>query len=132
MQMLLESSSEFGEHPGLGIIPGKVLPIPDAGNNGELHKIPHIGWNKIYSKGEDRNPAWKRSVLTGTPSNASVYFVHSYMVVPDRPENNLAICDYDGISICAAVKKDNVYGTQFHPEKSGEIGLEVINQFLHL
>lgn len=129
MQMLMDSSEEFGLQDGLGIIPGKVTAIPPTGTDGVLHKIPHIGWNELLvPEGAD----WTGTVLGNTVRGSSVYFVHSFAAVPERPEHRLAECDYNGRKICAAVQNGLVFGCQFHPEKSGEVGLGIVQSFLSL
>lgn len=127
MQMLLDSSEEFGFQQGLGLIAGKVVAIPDTGSDGKPHKIPHIGWNELLVS-EDGN--WCGSILENTRPGSSVYFVHSYEVVPQHQQNRLADCSYNGRVICAVVRSGSVYGCQFHPEKSGEPGLDIIRSFL--
>jgi len=128
MQMLFDSSEEFELSEGLRLIPGKVVKIPDLGVNGTAHKIPHIGWNELV----EVNPnSWNNSIFDSVDKNSATYFVHSYMGVPDDDTNRLANCDYDGIQICAAVQKGNVSGCQFHPERSGEIGLNILSNFLN-
>jgi len=129
MQMLMDSSEEFGMQDGLGLIPGKVTAIPSTGGDGAPHKIPHIGWNELLvPEGAD----WKGTVLENTASGSSVYFVHSFAAVPECPEHRLAECDYNGRKICAAVRSGLVFGCQFHPEKSGEVGLSIVKSFLTL
>jgi len=129
MQMLLDESEEFGSWPGLGLIHGKVVEIPDTGTDGQPHKIPHIGWNELL---KPKARKWEGSVLGSVNDKSTVYFVHSYMAVPESEEHYLAGCDYDGRRICAAVQRDNVVGCQFHPEKSGEVGLNIISEFLRI
>jgi glutamine amidotransferase len=129
MQVMFEAGYEFGEHKGLGIIGGRVARIPDRGSDGSAHKIPHIGW------GELREAApWGGTVLEPLAGDKphSVYFVHSYHGTPTDPADLLATADYNGIAICAAVRRGNAYGCQFHPEKSGEAGLAVLKQYLAL
>ncbi|CAM3027512.1 imidazole glycerol phosphate synthase subunit HisH [Legionella worsleiensis] len=130
MQMMLSRSCEFGLHEGLGLINGEVVSIPLEGTDGIRHKIPHIGWNELIasSQGEE----WSQTLLKNIPDKSSVYFVHSFMAVPENPQNRLADVLYNGQLISAVIKNDNVYGCQFHPEKSGEVGLKIINQFLHI
>jgi len=130
MQMLMEFSEEFGEHRGLGLIPGRVIPVPKELVDGRPHKIPHIGWNHLRTT--DGNPSWEGSLLSTTPEESSVYFVHSFMAVPDDDRHQLAVCHYDGIPISAVTRKGNIYGCQFHPEKSGEIGLNMIRNFISI
>jgi len=126
MQMLMESSEEFGLQQGLGLIPGKVVAIPSTGDNGVPHKIPHIGWNELLISETNR----VGTIFDNTSSGSAVYFVHSFHVVPKFSQSRLADCDYNGRMICAAVRSDSIYGCQFHPEKSGEIGLTIIKSFL--
>lgn len=130
MQMLLDTSEEFGDHAGLGLIHGKVVAIPTTKANGSPHKVPHIGWNALL--GADPSLAWKGTILDGIEPRSCVYFVHSYTAQPARPEHRLADCDYNGRLISAAVRSGNVYGCQFHPEKSGETGLQIIKNFIRL
>ena len=118
MQLLLDVSYEFGRHPGLGLIPGEVRPIVEVipGN----YKIPHIGWNALHLKG--RHPIF-RDVQPGD----CVYFVHSYYGAKCA-ENVLATAEY-GAELTAAVGRGNVVGCQFHPEKSGDVGLKILKAF---
>lgn len=123
MQMLFDSSDEFGHHAGLGLIPGKVTRLPEQGHQGS-HKIPNIGWEKL-------NPArsWSNTLLDGLSTDPFVYLVHSYSGHPASPEDRLAYYDLNGIEVCAAVQRGNIMGTQFHPEKSGPTGLAIIKRF---
>ncbi|WP_346353460.1 imidazole glycerol phosphate synthase subunit HisH [Azotosporobacter soli] len=128
MQMMMDSSDEFGFHEGLGIIPGTVQKIPEKGMDGKVHRIPYIGWNEIKSSGE----TWQGSLLEGVEPETAVYFVHSYSAVPALAENKLAEAEYDGCIISAVIRKGNAYGCQFHPEKSGAVGLRIIKNFVEL
>ncbi len=116
MQLLFDKSFEYGEHKGLGLISGEVLPLKDYVNG---LKIPHMGWNSL--KFYDDNP-----LFNGTAEGQYVYFVHSFFAKCN--EGLSATCDY-GIEVTAAVRKNNVFGMQFHPEKSGEVGLNILKQF---
>jgi len=132
MQMLLDSGEEFGIHEGLGLIPGTVRPIPSTGSDGQAHKIPHIGWNALL-KPKTRKPetsSWADSILEEIEEEQRAYFVHSFTAVPTQEEHRLADCDYNGQRISAAVQSGNIYGTQFHPEKSGPVGLKILKNFL--
>lgn len=129
MQMLLESSSEFVDTPGLGLINGTVGLIPRLGSNGKPHKVPHIGWNSLT---RPSGAIWEHGILGNLATNAAMYFVHSFMANPDDSGHRLAEYDYDGINVCAAVRKGNLYGCQFHPEKSGKSGLQILENFIHL
>ncbi len=126
MQMLLDSSEEFGEHAGLARIPGKVRAIPNTGADGTPHKIPHIGWSPVQPANQD----WAGTVFAEIAPGSPCYFVHSFAAQPDDSGAILAQCHYDGVPICAAVRVGNLYGVQFHPEKSGPVGLKVFETFL--
>ena len=128
MQMLTSVSEEFGEHKGLGIIPGRVMPISRTTIDGKPHKIPHIGWSGLLRP--DGLSGWQGSILEKLNPGDAVYLVHSFDVRPDNKLHRLADCDYDGRVISAAIRLGNVTGTQFHPEKSGEIGLDILRSFL--
>ncbi len=106
MQLLLDGSEEFGSHEGLGIISGRVRLI-DAGV-----KVPHVGWARLQRATED---AWDGTLLAGTSVDSYTYFVHSYHAVPSSSAENLAQVDYGPHSLCAAVRRGPVVGTQFHP-----------------
>lgn len=121
MQLLLERSFEYGEHRGLGLIPGDVVPIAPLLPPG--YKVPHIGWNALRFS-PDRSPIF-RDLREGD----HVYFVHSYHAV--RCPAVTATAEY-GAALTAAVGLDNVYGCQFHPEKSGAVGLAILRAFLEL
>ncbi|MBR2048390.1 MAG: imidazole glycerol phosphate synthase subunit HisH [Oscillospiraceae bacterium] len=121
MQMLFEKSYEFGEHPGLGLIPGAVKPIRDV--IPADYKIPHIGWNGLRFRQE--SPLF-RYIKEGD----FVYFVHSFYAA-DCPEFVLADTEY-GAYLTAAVAKGNVMGCQFHPEKSGAVGLSILKAFTEM
>lgn len=121
MQLLFEKSLEYGVHDGLGLIPGCVRPIAEV--IPESYKIPHIGWNALDFQ--------KESPLFSNIQNGDhVYFVHSYYAA-ECDENVIATTEYGGI-LTAAVQKDNVFGCQFHPEKSGKVGLEILKAFVSL
>lgn len=118
MQMLFEKSFEYGEHQGLGLISGQVVPM--EGKIPENLKIPHIGWNGLKFK--NQSPIFKY-----INEGDCVYFVHSYYA--ETPDDNLiATCEY-GKELTAAVQKGNIYGCQFHPEKSGSVGLKILKAF---
>jgi glutamine amidotransferase len=130
MQMMLEGSEEFGDHQGFGLIPGRVGAIPTYGADGKPHKIPHIGWNKLSSANGGNN--WRGTILDGIEPGASVYFVHSFSARPADETHQLADTDYDGLRISAVVRRENAYGCQFHAEKSGPVGLRIIENFIKL
>ena len=121
MQLLFEKSYEYGEHEGLGLIPGNVRPIADV-IPGDL-KIPHIGWNALRLRGES-------PLFSGIREGDCVYFVHSFYAA-DCDESVIATAEY-GAELTAAVAKGNVYGCQFHPEKSGPVGLAILSAFARM
>lgn len=129
-QMLFDVGEEFGDHPGLGLIPGRVVPVSAKGLSGEVHKIPHIGWSGLVQPAA-RN-TWERTILSRIEPGESMYFVHSFSPVPENEEHRLADTYYNGVRICAAVARGAVYGCQFHPERSGEHGLNILSAFLAL
>tara|TARA_B100000795_G_C22803733_1_gene443453 strand:+ start:506 stop:1144 length:639 start_codon:yes stop_codon:yes gene_type:complete len=130
MQMLVSSSKEFGHHSGLDFIPGKVVPIIESQKSKvSTLKIPYIGWAKLDI--ELKQEATK-SVFNGIKKNSYVYLVHSFHVQTDNQNDMNGTYNYDAIKVTAAIQKDNVIGLQFHPEKSGEVGLNVIKNFLLL
>jgi glutamine amidotransferase len=118
LQVMLGSTEENGLHRCLGIIPGKVGRLP-AGL-----KVPHMGWNQVNRKLE-------HSIFTGIPDGANFYFVHSYYADPEDKSVVAATTDY-GIIFCSMIIKGNLIATQFHPEKSGEIGLRMYTNFLNM
>jgi imidazole glycerol-phosphate synthase subunit HisH len=130
MQMLLDESEEFGVTPGLGLIPGRVVPVQSNSADDHTLKIPHIGWNSLLLS-NDRE-GWEGTVLREIKVGEEVYFVHSFKAVPNNPAHRIAECIYGGISVSATIGRDNIVGCQFHPEKSGEIGLKVLRGFLSL
>lgn len=127
MQMLFDASEEMGEHAGLGLLPGRVVPVPPVGADGAPHRIPHIGWRSLQP-----DQPWGGSVLAGVTPGERVYFVHSFAPLPDRATERLATVDYDGVPVCAAVRQGNVYGCQFHPERSAGVGLSILHNFVRL
>ncbi len=122
MQMLFEKSYEYGEHEGLGLIPGNVKPIrPEIP---EALKIPHIGWNPLHMS-KPKDPLFKY-----INDGDCVYFVHSYYA-SDCDEHVIATAEY-GKELTAAVRNGNVWGAQFHPEKSGKVGLDILRAFCEM
>jgi len=119
MQLLASVGREFGDHKGLGWIEGEVVRL--APSDPAL-KIPHMGWNELAI-------ARPHPVFAGIDPGANVYFVHSYAMRPARPADTLATADYGG-AFAAVVGRDNILGTQFHPEKSQAVGLALLGNFL--
>ncbi|MBP3967118.1 imidazole glycerol phosphate synthase subunit HisH [Paenibacillus lignilyticus] len=118
MQLLFSESEEYGQHQGLGLLPGKVIRF-----RGDF-KVPHMGWNKLSFK-QQESPLFKGL------EEGHVYFVHSFHAKPERGDDLHAITDYNG-PVTAIVGRGNVYGMQFHPEKSGELGMSLLRNFLAL
>jgi imidazole glycerol-phosphate synthase subunit HisH len=121
MQLLFDKGYEEGECPGLGLIPGSVISIKKVIPEG--YKIPHIGWNRLRLT----KPS---PLLRRTKDGECVYFVHSYYAKTGM-KNISSVTDY-GAPLTASVEKDNVYGVQFHPEKSGRVGLGILESFLEI
>jgi glutamine amidotransferase len=129
MQILFEASEEFGETPGLGILQGHVRMVPNITTAGVPQRVPHIGWNRLIEPQAGRS--WNDSLLEPFGSaGPSVYFVHSFAAQPANASDRLADCDYGGHRLSAMVKRDNVTATQFHPERSGTVGLSMLKEFL--
>lgn len=127
MQLLLDESEEFGLTPGLGLIPGRVMPVPTRTTEGETQKIPHIGWNGLQYA--EARQDWQDTLLQENTPGEAVYFVHSFMAVPADAADRVADCLYGGNRVAAAIARDRIAGCQFHPEKSGEVGLKILRKF---
>ena len=129
MQMLLDHSAE-GDTPGLGLIPGEVLKFDLAGklqSDGSRYKVPQMGWNTVrqVAHGGAVHPVW-----AGVPDNSYFYFVHSFYARPRDARHCAGEADYGG-PFAAAIARDNIFATQFHPEKSADQGLALYRNFLH-
>ena len=125
MQFLLDASEEFGDHAGLGLVPGRVRRLPSEPGL----KVPHVGWNRIHAlSGRD----FGGTVLADVAQGAAMYFVHSYGAVPVDDAHVIAVADYGEAAVTAAIARESVMGCQFHPEKSGPGGLAVLARFLSL
>ncbi|MGB8646042.1 MAG: imidazole glycerol phosphate synthase subunit HisH [Anaerolineae bacterium] len=114
MQLLFETSDEMGDHQGLGLLRGRVVKFPSG-------KVPQIGWNQVQRPRESR-------LMAGVPDGSYVYFVHSYYCEPGERALVAAETEY-GLTYASAVERDNIWGAQFHPEKSGEVGLAMLRNF---
>lgn len=126
MQMLASRSYEYGETAGLGILSGEVKPIPAFDDVGMQYKVPFIGWAELEPA---RVEGFYGSLLAGMHQKDAVYLVHSYQLIPTNSENILCTYRYGAHKITGAVSHNNVTGLQFHPEKSGQVGLEILNRF---
>ena len=120
LQLLFKESEESPNASGLDILPGKIVKIPDT----DGLKVPHIGWNSISINKKSR-------LLAGIPDNSYVYFVHSYYLKARDPAIVAATTEY-GVTMHAACERENVFATQFHPEKSGEVGLKILKNFISI
>jgi len=118
LQVLLSSTEEGGNYKCMGIIPGRVRRLPPG------LKIPHMGWNQVRQ-------AVSHPIFTDIPDNSNFYFVHSYYAQPDDASAVAGETEY-GLKFCSMVIRDNLFATQFHPEKSGELGLRMYSNFLKL
>ena len=127
MQLLFDESEEFGVTKGLGLIPGRVVPVPAATASGDRQKIPHIGWSALQPSGASVD--WAETLLKDNAPGDAAYFVHSFMAIPDQPAHRIANCLYGENEIAAVVGRANISGCQFHPEKSGEVGLKILRAF---
>ncbi|MCS7260722.1 MAG: imidazole glycerol phosphate synthase subunit HisH [Anaerolineae bacterium] len=116
LQLLFAESEEMGWHRGLGVLPGRVVRFPHA------LTVPHMGWNQLHRRQD-------HFLLKGVPDGAFVYFAHSYHAVPDDQTIVIATTDYGG-HFPSVVARDNIWAVQFHPEKSGRIGLSILRNFL--
>lgn len=122
MQLLFDESEEMGCHQGLGLLPGRVVRFPE----GKL-KVPHIGWNQLRMA----EPRPEMALLEGIEDGAYAYFVHSYYPAPDEPGDLLATTGY-GIEFASVVGRGTIWGAQFHPEKSQEVGLRLLGNFARM
>jgi glutamine amidotransferase len=127
MQLLLEKSEEFGNTVGLCLIPGRVIPVPARTLLCEAQKIPHIGWSALQTS--SASAGWKGTILQSNFPGEAAYFVHSFMAVPTNPAHRIAESVYGGHLIPAVIGRDRIIGCQFHPEKSGEVGLKILRRF---
>ena len=128
MQILFTLSYEFGVHKGLNLIEGEVIKISNKKNK-EI-KIPHVGWNDIYPNNDKKE--WKNKILKNNLIGKNFYFVHSFACLTKNSDSTIAVCNYSGIAIPAVVSVDNVFGCQFHPEKSADSGLAFLKNFCEI
>ena len=126
MQLLLEGSEEFGYTDGIGLVKGKVVKLPIQNLN--QFKLPNIGWYGIKPK----TAKWEKTILNEINFNSEMYFVHSFFSRISNQNEILSITDYSNFSFCSSFKKGNIYGCQFHPEKSSVTGLKIIKNFINI
>lgn len=130
MQLLLDESDELGLNNGLGLIPGRVEDYPKLTNLDHLIKVPQINWHELV-KNHNAND-WSGSILSNYKYNDGVYFVHSFVARPVNNEHIIACYESGSEKIPAVIMKGNIIGCQFHPEKSGQVGLKMLKNFINL
>lgn len=131
MQMLLKQSYEFGLSQGLGYFDGSVRLLPTESNDDRKNILPHVSWNTIEKPVANEN-CWNSSILEDVDPGFYAYFVHSYYCDVSNQENILAVTPFNDFIFPSIIRKNNVYGAQFHPEKSGKAGLNFLEKFLSL
>ena len=133
MQLLFSESDEFGKHKGLDVISGSVVKFPAMDNKGIVSKVPQIGWNRIKKNRFDKNyKSWENTPLAEQADGVFMYFAHSFYAIPNSSRNLLAITDYADIEYASGIMQNNVWGFQFHPEKSGAEGLKIYKSFKNI
>ncbi len=131
-QLMMEESLEFGRHRGLGLWPGRVLPLPRRDTKGARLKVPRVGWSPIHPPAGETNPAWSRGLLAGLAPGEYMYFVHSFHVEPGQGIKPQALTEYGGHAYCAFLARGRLMGCQFHPERSGPAGLGLYHNLARL
>lgn len=129
MQLLLESSSEFEDCKGLGLIQGNVVKIPEYVSPEFSRRIPHVGWNFIEISNSNKNAPTK-NIFANIKNGECVYFVHSYMVAPNNMDLVSSFTNYEGVRIPSSFAQNNLAAAQFHPERSGKTGLLILENFI--
>ena len=128
MQLLLEGSDEFGQTAGLGLISGRVVAVPNTTIDGTIQKITNVGWSSINVS--STRSSWENTLLQDNKPGDAAYFVHSFMSQPSDQKNQIAYTNYGGHKISAVINRDKITGCQFHPEKSGPVGLKILGRFI--
>ncbi|MCB1176971.1 MAG: imidazole glycerol phosphate synthase subunit HisH [Leptospiraceae bacterium] len=127
MQLLFSESEEMGNFEGLNLIPGKVLRLKPDPTLPIKFKVPHVGWSEIF---KPSGIEWDKSILNNINEFSKVYFVHSFAAKTEDKDVLLSQTEYGGEILCSAVQKNRIVGCQFHPEKSGPVGLEILKNFI--
>lgn len=129
LQLMMETSYEFGTWEGLGLVKGTVTRFENpTGEDGDALKVPQVGWNAVHRPGGDAS-RWKGTFLEDLPDGVRMYFVHSYHVRPSDPSVVASLTRYGQIEFCSSVKSGNLFGCQWHPERSGDEGLHMYRNF---
>jgi glutamine amidotransferase len=131
MQLLMTDSEEGGSFKGLGLIPGHVRKLTEPQSPADGFKIPQIGWNHIFPpNGHDMESAWKETFLAGLDENNHAYFLHSYVVEPESAIDVIAVTHYGMDTFCSVLGRGNLWGCQFHPERSNSVGKRMLENFV--
>jgi len=125
LQLIMEYSTEFGDHRGLGIVPGHVTKFAGSREANRVLKVPQVGWNHIYRPGGTVGDPWEGTPLVGLEEGCCMYFVHSFYAVPDASAVLLSVSRYGDTEFCSSLRYGSVFAFQYHPERSGEHGLQV-------
>jgi glutamine amidotransferase len=128
MQLLLEGSDEFGQTAGLSLISGRVVAVPNKTIDGTIQKIPNIGWSSLNVS--STRSSWENTILQDIKPGDAAYFVHSFMSQTSDQKNQIAHINYGGHKVSAVINRDKITGCQFHPEKSGLVGLKILKRFI--
>lgn len=134
LQLMMEESYEFGRHRGLGLFPGAVRRLePKADESGRRPKVPQVGWNRVFPTGDPpENSTWEGTLLEGIPAGEYMYFVHSYYPEPADPQVILCVTEYGGQTFCSGLGQGQLSAFQFHPERSGPLGLRIYRNLAQL
>lgn len=128
LQLMMETSSEFGAHTGLGLVAGDVVRFDAPRHDGETLKVPQVGWNAVR-RPTNRSAGWAGTPLEAIIDGTPMYFVHSFYVRPAEPEVIVATTRYGDTEFCSSIARANLFGSQFHPERSGPAGLQMYRTF---
>lgn len=129
MQLLLTESEEQGLHQGLDFIRGRVVRFPSL-SSPEKYKIPQISWNTLSYSESQTEGRWHNTLLSGLTDQNYMYFVHSYFAQVKEPEYSIAVTRYGNTTYTSVIQRENIVGCQFHPERSGEVGLKILQNFI--
>lgn len=125
VQLLMSESCEFGRHEGLGVVPGRVVRLANPREGGRALKVPQVGWNRIARPDGSLPDHWAGTLLDGVRDGEFMYFVHSFVVVPEDASVVLSTTAYGDVEFCSSVSSGSIFACQFHPERSGRRGLDI-------